>query len=158
MDLTVWILRSLHLLAASVWFGGTISMAVVSLPVARREHIEFTSVAFQAYQRHAVLTWSALVVIVLSGIGLFLSHEGVAFMQFRDRVSILLAAKLLMSLGILASSLAYGRMAGRLQERVLAGGETPLDQLMPPYRKMLRTGRITIVLGAIALVLAAGLH
>ena len=71
-------LRTLHVLSAAVWVGGTVALVFVGVPAIRRLEGEARAVAMRALgRRWRPIGWSAMGVAILSG--LWLSDEHGAF-------------------------------------------------------------------------------
>jgi len=64
------LILSVHVLAASIWVGGLITVAAIVIPLSRRlpekERVEYVRVAAA---RFAKLGWGAVIVLVITGIG-----------------------------------------------------------------------------------------
>ena len=70
-------LRIVHVLAASVWVGGTVALVFVGVPAIRRLEGEARATAMQALgRRWRPLGWSAMGVAILSGLWLTELHGG----------------------------------------------------------------------------------
>ncbi len=62
-------LRTLHLLAAAVWVGGTVALVAVAVPYARALHGEERAAALYALgRRWRPLGWGALAILVVTGL------------------------------------------------------------------------------------------
>ena len=70
-------LRVVHLLAATVWVGGTVALVFVGVPAIRATEGEARAVAMRALgRRWRPLGWSAMGVAILSGLWLTDRHGG----------------------------------------------------------------------------------
>lgn len=71
------VLRIVHVLAASVWVGGTVALVFVGVPAIRRLEGEARATAMRALgRRWRPLGWSAMGVAILSGLWLTEIHGG----------------------------------------------------------------------------------
>jgi putative copper export protein len=70
----ITVLRTVHLLAAAVWFGGTVALVFVGVPAIRGLEGEVRAQAMRTLgRRWRPIGWSAMGVAILSG--LWLSHR-----------------------------------------------------------------------------------
>ena len=70
-------LRIVHLLAATVWVGGTVALVFVGVPAIRQLEGEARATAMRALgRRWRPIGWSAMAVAILSGLWLTDRHGG----------------------------------------------------------------------------------
>jgi len=69
-------LRTVHLLAAAVWVGGTVALVAVAVPYARSlEGAERAAALYQLGRRWRPLGWGALAVLVVTGLLSAYEHD-----------------------------------------------------------------------------------
>jgi len=85
-------LRTVHLLAAIVWVGGTIALVIVAVPPVQRLEGEARARTLRAFgRRWRPLGWSALGVAILTG--LVLAGRAHAFRDTSQGFDVVLAVK-----------------------------------------------------------------
>lgn len=71
------VLRTVHLLSAAVWVGGTVALVFVGVPAIRKLEGEARATAMRALgRRWRPLGWSAMGISILSGLWLTEIHGG----------------------------------------------------------------------------------
>jgi putative copper export protein len=117
------VLRTLHLLSAAVWVGGTVALVYVGVPAIRRLEGEARATAMRALgRRWRPLGWGAMAVAVLSGLWLTELHGGLdrdALDTPFDRTLLLKSALVVV---LVAAALVHDFVLGpRLQRELRAG-------------------------------------
>jgi len=150
---------SLHILAACVWVGGMIFLAVVVLPIFRQPGYQAAAVPLiqAAGLRFRWVGWMALGTLVLTGIA-NLRFRGYGWTQRRDGAvwqgwfGHTLAAKLILVTAILVISAVHGLAIGPRFTRI-AGEQPDLPTVRPLRREAAWIGRIVLLLSVAAVVL-----
>jgi putative copper resistance protein D len=138
------VLRVVHLLAATVWIGGTVALVFVGVPAIRTLEGDARASAMRTLgRRWRPLGWSAMAVAVLSG--LWISDEHGAFNRQAldtefDRWLIVKSALVVL---LVAGSLLHDFVLGpRLQRQLRAGSpEAPATR-----RRLVVVGWLTFAL------------
>jgi uncharacterized membrane protein len=150
------VLRTVHLLSAMVWVGGTVALVFVGVPAIRRLEGDARATAMRALgRRWRPLGWGAMGVAILSGLWLTDTHSGfssVALSTDFDRTLIL--KSVLVALLCIGALLHDSVLGPRLQRELRAGApQAPVTR-----RRLIAVGwfnfALTIlvpVLGAVAL-------
>ncbi len=133
--------------------------SVVTLAVARAEGNELAAVTIHSLRRFAPFVWMCVWTVLVTGVALMLFSTRFMFFEFRDLWSVLLALKQVTFLLMVFFSFGYARMFARVDEMMTSERERKaLDDVIPYYRRMVQFGRITIALGIVAVLLAAGMR
>lgn len=158
MDFLLWAVRSVHIFSVVVWLGGLMYQGVVTIPVARAGQARqndggeevLDARTLHMLHRFMPFVWMSVWTILVTGIGLMLFNPGFVFGEYRDSWSVLLGLKQVSFALMVFFSFGYARMLRRcIQSSGDAGAYC---------RQMVRFGRITVAMGIVALLLAAGLH
>lgn len=150
---------SLHILAACVWVGGMIFLAVVVLPILRQPG--YRSVAVPLIQAAGVrfrwIGWVALGTLVVTGVA-NLGFRGYSWAQMSDRSAWqgwfghTLAAKLVLVAAILVASAVHDLVLGPRFTRE-AGEQADLPAARRLRRQAAGIARIVLLLSVVVVVL-----
>lgn len=159
MDFLLWAARSLHVFAVVVWLGGLTYQSAVTLTVARVEGAEFSPQLIHTIRRSIPFVWMSVWTVLVTGVVMTLFSPRFILFEFHDSWSVLLALKQVTFLLMLLFSAGFARMFARVEEFVKTGVQkTTKDDPLPYYHRMVQFGRINIVLGIMALLLAEGMR
>lgn len=123
MELTI---RILHLLAATIWVGGTVALVVVAVPAARRlEGPERAELLRQFGRRWRQLGWGALGVLIATGLVSASEHGGFrARTLWHSGFGAVLIAKVVLVAVLVAAAAAHDFVLGpRLARQIREGRE-----------------------------------
>ena len=156
MDFLLWAVRSLHVFGIVVWLGGMMYQMVVTISVARVEGFELSPQTVHELRRFVPFIWMCLWTVLLTGIGLMLFDSRFVFFEFKDRWSILLAAKQIVFLALAFFSFGYVRMFTRVDEMLGARSGVTQDAYMY-FQGMVRLGKVNIAFGIVGILLSAAM-
>ena len=170
----IWLRQAvlfLHLLAAAFWVGEICFVALVVGPMGRGlQPAERVALFRETGRRTLPWIWTAIGVLIATGIGnLYFLRIGpgelVRAAFYRNAFGWLLAAKIVVALGMFAHSavhdFVYGRRTRRIRAELAHAPPERRPELELAYRRARRgaaaTGRANLVLALVVLALAAGL-
>jgi copper resistance protein D len=152
----VTVLRTVHLLSATVWVGGTIVLVFVGVPAIRQLEGEARATALRTLgRRWRPLGWSAMAVAILSGLWLTDEHGGFSSAALDTDFDRTLIVKSALVVLLVVGALFHDFVLGpRLQRQMRDGApEAPVTR-----RRLVVVGWLTFaltlavpVLGVIAL-------
>jgi len=118
----VTFLRAVHVVAASIWVGGTIALVFVGVPVIRRLEGETRATAMRTLgRRWRPLGWSAMGVAILSGLWLSDRHGAFHHASLSTAFDTWLIAKSAVVAALVLFSLVHDFLLGpRLQREIKA--------------------------------------
>jgi putative copper export protein len=137
-------LRIVHLLAATVWVGGTIVLVFVGVPVIRKLEGEARATAMRTLgRRWRPLGWSAMGVAIVSGLWLTDEHGGFSRAALDSEFDRWLIAKSALVVLLCVGALVHDFVLGpRLQRQLRAAApEAPATR-----RRLIVVGWLTFVL------------
>ncbi len=152
MDFLLWAVRSLHLVAVIAWLGGmmyqtaTLRGDEASLPDA---------ITRKSIASARPLVWMSVWTILVTGVALMLFSPRFVFFRYQDVWSVLLGLKQLVFVAMVVCAYGTARMFTRVDEFLRQGKDE--KDVLPYYRQMLRLGKVTVGLGLIAVLMAAGM-
>jgi len=119
------VLRTLHLLAASVWFGGTVALVFVGVPAIRVLEGEARARALRTLgRRWRPIGWSAMGVAILSGLWLSDRHGAFHSASLHSRFDRVLIVKSVLVVLLCIGAVLHDYVLGpRLQREIRAGAE-----------------------------------
>lgn len=116
-------LRIVHVLAASVWVGGTVALVLVGVPAIRRLEGEARATAMRALgRRWRPLGWSAMGAAIVSGLWLADEHGGLSRQALDSELDRWLIAKSALVALLVVGALVHDYVLGpRLQRQLREG-------------------------------------
>lgn len=113
-------LRIVHVLAASIWVGGTVALVVVGVPAIRRLEGEARATAMRALgRRWRPLGWSAMGAAIVSGLLLADRHGALNRDALDSELDRWLIAKSALVVALVAGALVHDYVLGpRLQRQL----------------------------------------
>jgi putative copper resistance protein D len=119
-------LRIVHLLAASVWVGGTIALVVAGVPAIRKLEGESRAIAMRALgRRWRAVGWSAMGIAILSGLWLTNRHGGFNRAALGSDFDTTLIVKSALVVVLCVGAFLHDYVLGpQLQRELKAGSET----------------------------------
>ena len=116
-------MRVLHVLAASVWVGGTAALVFAGVPAIRRLEGEARATAMRTLgRRWRPLGWGAMAVAVLSGLWLTHLHGGLNADDAESGFDTALLVKSAVVAVLVAAALAHDFVLGPQLQRELRAG------------------------------------
>ena len=117
-------LRVLHVLAASVWVGGTVALVFIAVPAVRRLEGEARATAMGALgRRWRPLGWSAMGVAILSGLWLSDRHGAFTRQALDTDLDRWLIAKSALVVLLCVGAFLHDHVLGPRLQRELRAGE-----------------------------------
>ncbi|HEY7381087.1 MAG TPA: CopD family protein [Gaiella sp.] len=150
------VLRTVHLLSAAVWVGGTAALVVAGVPAIRRLEGEARATAMRALgRRWRPLGWGAMGVAVVSGLWLTDRHGGLDRQALDSDFDRTLIVKSALVVVLVAAAFLHDFVLGpRLQRELRAGA----PQAPATRRRLVAVGWLSFaltvavpVLGVVAL-------
>jgi uncharacterized membrane protein len=149
-------LRAVHLLAATVWVGGTIALVFVAVPPVQRLEGEERARTLRAFgERWRPIGWSSLAVAIVTGI--MLAAHAHAFDATSTRFDWVLAAKGLLVGLLVAGAYLHDFVLGPGLARQIRAGEP--QSLRPVLTAIGRVNLlVTVALPVLGVLLSAFLR
>jgi putative copper export protein len=115
--------RTLHVLSASVWVGGTVALVFIAVPAIRRLDGEARAVAMSTLgRRWRPIGWSAMGVAILSGLWLADDHGALSRAALGTELDDWLIAKSAVVVVLCVGAVLHDYVLGpRLQRQLRAG-------------------------------------
>jgi putative copper resistance protein D len=119
------VLRIVHLLAATIWVGGTIALVFVGVPAIRGLEGEARATAMRALgRRWRPLGWSAMGVAILSGLWLTHLHGGLSSAALSTDFDRTLILKSVLVVLLVVGAFGHDYVLGPRLQRQLRAGES----------------------------------
>jgi uncharacterized membrane protein len=156
VDLLLWAVRALHVFSVATWLGGFVFQYAIIQPIARSEGGEALHAAGMMSKRFLGFMWASLWTMAATGLLMMVLSPRFIWFRYIDTWSILLGLKQIVFLLMVLCSVGYGRMIRYLQSPASNGG---FDERAELYRlRVIRYRKMSIALGVVGLLLAAGLR
>ena len=146
----------LHVFAIVVWLGGLMFQNTVAFPVANAGGDEAMRSYGKMSKRFVGFIWMSVWTLGITGLLLMLFNPQFVWFHYDDTWSKFLGFKQIIFILMFIYAVGYARMLAYLQAPASNGG---FDEKADMYAKRVRQYRtISIFLGIIGLLLAAGMH
>ena len=155
MDFLLWACRVLHVFGVVIWLGGLMFQNAIVRPVAQSEGNEVLSAVRKMNRRFVGFVWMSAWTVGITGFLMMLFDSRFVWFHYDTRWSMLLGFKQLIFILMVFYALGYSRMLHYILKPSSNGG---YDEMTEIYARKLHQFRtISIVLGILGLLLAAGL-
>ncbi|TAK58082.1 MAG: hypothetical protein EPO24_08990 [Bacteroidetes bacterium] len=155
MDFVLWVCRSMHVFGVIVWLGGLMFQSAIAAPVAQAEGEIAKAALRKMSSRFIGFIWMSVWTVAVTGVLMMLLNPQFEWFRYHNTWSKLLGFKQLIFLLMIFYAFGYARMLSYLNTPVSNGG---FDEKAVLYRHRLNQFRkISIALGIVALLLAAGM-
>ncbi len=146
----------MHVFGVVVWLGGLMYQSAISIPIAQMEGEISAAITRKMNTRFIGFIWMSVWTILITGILMMLLDQHFQWFHYDNTWSILLGLKQIVFVLMVFYAFGYARMLAYLNVPVSNGG---FDEKAGLYRQRLNQFRkISILLGIIALLLAAGMR
>jgi uncharacterized membrane protein len=155
MDFLLWVCRVMHIFAAIVWLGGLMFEGAVMVPILQMEDHNVRSAMKRVHKRFTGFVWMCVWTMLITGLCMMMFNPRFVWFQYNTPWRIYLGIKQLVFLLMMLYAFGYARMLAYLNSPASNGGYDAKSQLYA--QRLTQFRRISIFLGIVALLLAAGM-
>ena len=158
MSLTDSLFTWVHLVAASIWVGGSIFLGIVLAPMLKsitgtlEERIALMIKIGRRFNKIAMPSFVILIVTGIYNSRVFLQEPG---LLFETNYGIILLFKIILVIATLIIYIIHIRILNTETEKTLSGGYAETIYVQSIRSKIIYLGRITVILSVAILLLAA---
>jgi putative copper export protein len=158
MSLTDSLFTWVHLVAASIWVGGSIFLGIVLAPMLKsitgtlEERIALMIKIGRRFNKIAMPSFVILIVTGIYNSRVFLQEPG---LLFETNYGIILLFKIILVIATLIIYIIHIRILNTETEKTLSGGYAETIYVQSIRSKIIYLGRITVILSVTILLLAA---
>jgi copper resistance protein D len=158
MSLTDSLFTWVHLVAASIWVGGSIFLGIVLAPMLKsitgtlEERIALMIKIGRRFNKIAMPSFVILIVTGIYNSRVFLQEPG---LLFETNYGIILLFKIILVIATLIIYIIHIRILNTRTEKTLSGGYAETIYVQSIRSKIIYLGRITVILSVAILLLAA---
>jgi copper resistance protein D len=158
MSLTDSLFTWVHLVAASIWVGGSIFLGIVLAPMLKsitgtlEERIALMIKIGRRFNKIAMPSFVILIVTGIYNSRVFLQEPG---LLFETNYGIILLFKIILVIATLIIYIIHIRILNTGTEKTLSGGYAETIYVQSIRSKIIYLGRITVILSVAILLLAA---
>jgi putative copper export protein len=158
MSLTDSLFTWVHLVAASIWVGGSIFLGIVLAPMLKsitgtlEERIALMIKIGRRFNKIAMPSFVILIVTGIYNSRVFLQEPG---LLFETNYGIILLFKIILVIATLIIYIIHIRILNTKTEKTLSGGYAETIYVQSIRSKIIYLGRITVILSVAILLLAA---
>jgi copper resistance protein D len=158
MSLTDSLFTWVHLVAASIWVGGSIFLGIVLAPMLKsitgtlEERIALMIKIGRRFNKIAMPSFVILIVTGIYNSRVFLQEPG---LLFETNYGIILLFKIILVIATLITYIIHIRILNAETEKTLSGGYAETIYVQSIRSKIIYLGRITVILSVAILLLAA---
>jgi copper resistance protein D len=158
MSLTDSLFTWVHLVAASIWVGGSIFLGIVLAPMLKSitgTLEERIALMIKIGRRFNKIAMPSFVILIITGIynsRVFLQEPG---LLFETNYGIILLFKIILVIATLITYIIHIRILNAETEKTLSGGYAETIYVQSIRSKIIYLGRITVILSVAILLLAA---
>jgi copper resistance protein D len=158
MSLTDSLFTWVHLVAASIWVGGSIFLGIVLAPMLKSitgTLEERIALMIKIGRRFNKIAMPSFVILIITGIynsRVFLQEPG---LLFETNYGIILLFKIILVIATLITYIIHIRILNAETEKTLSGGYVETIYVQSIRSKIIYLGRITVILSVAILLLAA---
>ena len=158
MSLTDSLFTWVHLVAASIWVGGSIFLGIVLAPMLKSitgTLEERIALMIKIGRRFNKIALPSFVILIITGI-----YNSRVFLQepsllFETNYGIILLFKIILVIATLITYIIHIRILNAETEKTLSGGYAETIYVQSIRSKIIYLGRITVILSVAILLLAA---
>jgi copper resistance protein D len=158
MSLTDSLFTWVHLVAASIWVGGSIFLGIVLAPMLKsitgtlEERIALMIKIGRQFNKIAIPSFVILIITGIYNSRVFLQEPG---LLFETNYGIILLFKIILVIATLITYIIHIRILNAETEKTLSGGYAETIYVQSIRSKIIYLGRITVILSVAILLLAA---
>jgi copper resistance protein D len=158
MSLTDSLFTWVHLVAASIWVGGSIFLGIVLAPMLKsitgtlEERIALMIKIGRRFNKIAIPSFVILIITGIYNSRVFLQEPG---LLFETNYGIILLFKIILVIATLITYIIHIRILNAETEKTLSGGYAETIYVQSIRSKIIYLGRITVILSVAILLLAA---
>jgi copper resistance protein D len=158
MSLTDSLFTWVHLVAASIWVGGSIFLGIVLAPMLKsitgtlEERIALMIKIGRRFNKIAIPSFVILIITGIYNSRVFLQEPG---LLFETNYGIILLFKIILVIATLIIYIIHIRILNTKTEKTLSGGYAETIYVQSIRSKIIYLGRITVILSVTILLLAA---
>jgi copper resistance protein D len=158
MSLTDSLFTWVHLVAASIWVGGSIFLGIVLAPMLKsitgtlEERIALMIKIGRRFNKIAIPSFVILIITGIYNSRVFLQEPG---LLFETNYGIILLFKIILVIATLITYIIHIRILNAETEKTLSGGYAETIYVHSIRSKIIYLGRITVILSVAILLLAA---
>jgi copper resistance protein D len=158
MSLTDSLFTWAHLVAASIWVGGSIFLGIVLAPMLKsitgtlEERIALMIKIGRRFNKIAIPSFVILIITGIYNSRVFLQEPG---LLFETNYGIILLFKIILVIATLITYIIHIRILNAETEKTLSGGYAETIYVQSIRSKIIYLGRITVILSVAILLLAA---
>ena len=158
MSLTDSLFTWVHLVAASIWVGGSIFLGIVLAPMLKsitgtlEERIALMIKIGRRFNKIAIPSFVILIITGIYNSRVFLQEPG---LLFETNYGIILFFKIILVIATLITYIIHIRILNAETEKTLSGGYAETIYVQSIRSKIIYLGRITVILSVAILLLAA---
>ena len=158
MSLTDSLFTWVHLVAASIWVGGSIFLGIVLAPMLKsitgtlEERIALMIKIGRRFNKIAIPSFVILIITGIYNSRVFLQEPG---LLFETNYGIILLFKIILVIATLITYIIHVRILNAETEKTLSAGNAESIYVQSIRSKIIHLGRITVILSVTILLLAA---
>ena len=158
MSLTDSLFTWVHLVAASIWVGGSIFLGIVLAPMLKsitgtlEERIALMIKIGRRFNKIAIPSFVILIITGIYNSRVFLQEPG---LLFETNYGIILLFKIILVIATLITYIIHIRILNAETEKTLSAGNAESIYVQSIRSKIIHLGRITVILSVTILLLAA---